>query len=478
MQYYTSVKKQRGQLMILAMFGMVPLVLLVGFIFNTGEQVSSKIRVQNAADAAAMTQATWAARSLNVMSINNTALSQTYSITIVGYAAAAVMYQAAPLIVKEQAEIAKALADCAQLCSGGPIGCAAAAICAAGPVAREVHLLDEIIPRYRAIAADIGGGDFASLSPIPTKINEFQEISAALSVMNDEIIARFPEYSKKVSKEVAKVNGLTDTPRFYTGYNGNDVVKKENYLTTGLPVKKVELLNGAFKSVLGGTLKGVSERGTQNTALIKRFHDFEQHGYKRNRGPYKEAYDQTKKAVDKLTGKDVLNKQKVLLVYDGPKEKTPITFSQIADPCWTFVAILQWLPPKYIGCTPPTPGFRLSVYEVEQDFLTQSIGSSFWTDPNDLSVLAYVERSRSGGEIITSKFTTAVGAEFAYAQAEIYNDKHPDLYTQNWRAILRPSTLLESDKRNEAIEASKDFSEMHAFLTSFTKQQHGYLNAH
>ncbi len=477
MKNYASINKQRGQLMILAMFGMIPLVLLIGFVFNTGEQVSSKIRVQNAADSAAMTQATWAARSLNVMSINNTALSQTYSVTVVGFAAAAVAFQAAPLIVKEQAEIAKALANCAQLCTN-PIGCAAAAVCAAGPVAREVHLLDEIIPRYRAIAGDIGGGDFASLSPIPTKINEFQEISAALSVMNDEIIARFPEYSKKVSQELATLNGLTDTPRFYAGFNGNDVAKKEKYLTTGLPVKKVELLNGAFKSVLGGTLKGVSERGTQSTTLIKRFHDFEQHGYSRNRGPYKEAYDDTKKAVDKLTGKDVLNKQKVLLVYDGPKEKTPIEFSEIADPCWNFVAILQWLPLKYVGCTPPAPGFRLSVYEVEQDFLTQSIGANFWTNPNDLSILAYVERTRSGGAIFSSRFTSPVGAEFAYAQAEIYNDKHPDLYTQNWRAVLRPSTLLESNKRSEAIAASKDFAELHVFLTSFTQQQHEYLNAH
>ncbi|MDH3609712.1 MAG: hypothetical protein OEQ24_10790, partial [Gammaproteobacteria bacterium] len=84
-----------------------------------------------------------------------------------------------------------------------------------------------------------------------------------------------------------------------------------------------------------------------------------------------------------------------------------------------------------------------------------------------------------GSAIFPSKFTSPPNAEFAYAQAYIFNEKHPDLQTQYWKALLKPSTLLESDtKRTGALEAVKDFNEMHSFLTSFTKQQHEYLNAH
>ena len=180
MKQLKTIKKQRGQLMILAMFGMVPLVLLIGFIFNTGEQVSSKIRVQNAADAAAMTQATWAARSMNVMSINNTALTQTYSVTIVGYSAYAVMVDALRLMIKEQKEILDMYKVCNALpCAGDPVTCGVKAACYVYPTAREGFLLGEILPRWVSIVEDLGVGDFDTGLITPSKMIEFHEITEA-----------------------------------------------------------------------------------------------------------------------------------------------------------------------------------------------------------------------------------------------------------------------------------------------------------
>ena len=73
-----------GQIVALAVIGMIPLVMLLAMIFNTSEQIIDKTRAQNAVDAAVMTQATWTARSLNVMSMNNVAITQSHAINVIG----------------------------------------------------------------------------------------------------------------------------------------------------------------------------------------------------------------------------------------------------------------------------------------------------------------------------------------------------------------------------------------------------------
>ena len=461
--------------MILAMFGMIPLVLLIGFVFNTGEHVSSKIKTQNAADAAAMTQATWAARSLNVMSINNTAMAQTYSVTVVGLAVHSVIIEATKLIVEEQEDIAKMFSDCAKL----PFP--ANAVCALYPAAREAYLLLSIMPRYWRITEDLGGGNFAE-GLIAKKIYEFSDITQALSVMNEEIVNNFPEYTKTVSKEVAKINGLTDVPRFYAGYYGDNVAKNEKYYTTGLPVRKVDILNGIGQSLLGiAILKSTADKGTHRppTSLTQRYHNYKRHGYQTGKGPHIVARDQSKKAVDELTGKKTGLAQPEIAIPPGPGKKVNKDFTDTEKPCWDVLASGQFLP---LTCFQgaPIPRFpRLTVYELEEDFADQVIGNFVWSNSDNLSILAFVQRERFGSAIFPSKFTSPPNAEFAYAQAYIFNEKHPDLQSQYWKALLKPSTLLESDsKRAGALDAVQDFNEMHSFLTSFTKQQQQNLNAH
>ena len=477
MRQYSSIYKQRGQLMILAMFGMIPLVLLIGFVFNTGEHVSSKVKTQNAADAAAITQATWAARSLNVMSINNTAMTQTYSITVVGLAVHSVIIEATKLIAEEQKEIADIFKFCASLSVG-------AALCAIYPAAREAHLLGNILPRYWRIAEDLGGGSFPQ-GLIAKKIYEFSDITQALSAMNEEVVKNFPEYTKNVSKEVARINSLTDVPRFYAGYIGSGIAKKEKYLTTGLPVRKIELINGIGQSLIGvATLKSTADKGTHRppTSITQRYHNYKRHGYLTGKGPHIVARDQAKKAVDKLTGKDGLQRSPVPIVdgiLPGPGVKVKKTFSKTEKPCWDFLASAQFLPLTCLQGAPIPRWPRLTIYELEEDFADKVVGNFVWSNADNLSIMAFVQRERYGSSVFPSKFTSPPNAEFAYAQAYIFNDKHPDLQTQYWRALLKPSTLLESSKKRAgALEAVKDFKEMHVFLSAFTIQQQKNLNAH
>ena len=83
---YKVKSRQRGQIMVLAMLSIVPLSMLIAYILNGGELVPSKTRIQNAVDTAVLTEASWVARSLNAMSMNNTAITQSMAISTAGYA--------------------------------------------------------------------------------------------------------------------------------------------------------------------------------------------------------------------------------------------------------------------------------------------------------------------------------------------------------------------------------------------------------
>ena len=64
---------RRGQVMFVVLLGTLLLAGLVMYVVNVGDQVNRKVLMQNAADAAAISGATWMARSMNVIAMNNVA---------------------------------------------------------------------------------------------------------------------------------------------------------------------------------------------------------------------------------------------------------------------------------------------------------------------------------------------------------------------------------------------------------------------
>jgi len=78
---HLRIQKQRGQIIIFMMFAIIPLALLAAMIFNGGYLVAQKTKLQNATDTSALMEASWTARSLNIMSMNNTAMTQAQAIT-------------------------------------------------------------------------------------------------------------------------------------------------------------------------------------------------------------------------------------------------------------------------------------------------------------------------------------------------------------------------------------------------------------
>ena len=69
-----SAKRQRGQIAPVALFGVLIASATLVMMYNTGQKVTEKSQVANAADAAAYSGAVWTARHLNFMAYTNRAM--------------------------------------------------------------------------------------------------------------------------------------------------------------------------------------------------------------------------------------------------------------------------------------------------------------------------------------------------------------------------------------------------------------------
>ncbi len=77
-------KAERGYILPLMLFMMLLFSSILFYLIDTGDAILRKTRLQQAADSAAITQAEWSARSLNVISMNNVAQTQLHTTRIIG----------------------------------------------------------------------------------------------------------------------------------------------------------------------------------------------------------------------------------------------------------------------------------------------------------------------------------------------------------------------------------------------------------
>jgi len=68
-----SQRRCRGQVMIVVILGSLLLAGLVVYVVNVGDHVTRRVNMQNAADSTAISGATWMARSMNLVAMNNVA---------------------------------------------------------------------------------------------------------------------------------------------------------------------------------------------------------------------------------------------------------------------------------------------------------------------------------------------------------------------------------------------------------------------
>jgi hypothetical protein len=74
-------RDQRGTISIIGVFTLLALVILLGMVMNTGQQVDQKIKMQNAADAATYSGGVVLSRNMNSLAFTNHLLSEVFALT-------------------------------------------------------------------------------------------------------------------------------------------------------------------------------------------------------------------------------------------------------------------------------------------------------------------------------------------------------------------------------------------------------------
>jgi len=106
-------RSRSGQVLVVVLLGTVVLAGLVFYVINVGDQLNRRVTMQNAADSAAISGASWMARSMNIIGMNNVA--QTRMLTLVP------ILDAFPLSVQMACEEVHAWVRCLEAQTARPL---------------------------------------------------------------------------------------------------------------------------------------------------------------------------------------------------------------------------------------------------------------------------------------------------------------------------------------------------------------------
>jgi len=465
-----------AQIAPLMVLGALPLAMLIALIFNTGEQIISRTSAQNAADAAAMTQGTWVARSMNVMAMNNVAITQAHAISVIGTTLMPeILAAGAEATLGQLPHYASEATRCpskALVCGPPCLAFAAACITACQIVCFAF---------YAALALHIAWID-AQLIELGLEAGRgigFGNIAKSLSEMNEHIVANATDFNRNVQRQIAETNNLTDPDRnliMFAGYAQSDPYT--------LPVAPTQFVGAELCKTGGALAIPEGARGTffgilpGSGGIVSVFDkNFEEHGYEQGTGPFEVGRDTAITAIAKPV--DALESFPHVIVpgmistagdLDDVGFPDSAKFENVADEAYLAACLAQFM----------LPGGRITVYEVANPRSPLDYGNR---DSRDRwSLLAYTRKPREttavmGGAEALFGFDNPPHAVFGMAQAEVYNGLLFDLYTQGWRAKLVPAHMLEGDLQNEAIAASEDFDALHGLLDE-SRNRLEVINAH
>ncbi|HAS51088.1 MAG TPA: hypothetical protein DCS21_04880, partial [Gammaproteobacteria bacterium] len=241
-------RDERGQVLPVLMVAMLALVVFIALLFNTGQQTIARRQVQDTADAIALSEAVWVARSLNVMAMNQVALTQSFAINVVSSAMLPTLTEG---LLKAGQKLQQYIACCETL-----LGCLAC-----GPAGIDL-LLRTIIPLTQLVLEDL---------PI---VGKSASLARALSDMNQALVEQFPGFSQELARSLAQDNGLgNEPPLLYAGHGAAETAPKG----LSLPVIAETLtdLPTLYLTGTSGTPEGIGL-----------FWNYQAHGYPRGTGPY------------------------------------------------------------------------------------------------------------------------------------------------------------------------------------------------
>jgi hypothetical protein len=397
---------------------LIPITLAIAYLFNTGELLERKIKVQNAADAAAMSQATAMARALNVMSMNNVAIAQSLSISTV---LAALRLS---ILDMEQYLIREGITDT----YGTVTSCS---LCAVPPYVACVACAKYALSLAAVITAAIEMGPYAVA--VHQALPQFQQNMRAYASYNDHLESGFAAYSSRLQANLAAANGLSRPPRLQIiGWSNSPGAIGQNFDRTGLPVTRVSGIpsdTSILSTVQRFALNQAGLKGTQRRSLLVA-RNFLDHGYAEGTGPYPVARDDV---VDSSRWRLAQTLAKLTGWTPYSSQTSPPTKDTV-DRCWNTASLLAIVPE---ACLPVAVGLPpiINLWGI-----AANPGISDLSAIGVYDILVLASSARPTGVVAGARFPNAVPGTYAIAKARVFNAVNPDLYSQDWRAVLVPAT--------------------------------------
>ena len=436
-------RHQHGQIIFLMALCTIPIALGVGYLFNSAELMSRKVRAQDAADAAALSQATWTARSLNVMATNNVAFVQTEAILV---ANSAVMLTVADLTAS-------------QAVMGVQEGATAAGTC---PTVvgwpKCAHAVYNLIQLY------LSARSIENLVALATAATDVGRHAQAFARSNDALANGFAGFSADMQRSLARSNGLADPPWISPvvwdenqGEDGRNVLQG-NLLSTGLPVARIDWGHGvdlppdllAKFWKLRRPVQSMGYDGQHRELFASVGRNFESHGYKEDNGnqsddgdeigPWSMARNDVKDALDK----GVDHAKNAGWSAHGTEEDPDY------DTCWDSASSFPSIPVSLdLGLELPIPCVRGALLNPDQmAFLygPQSPENGDFDAWGMTDILVLAKSSRARNFVAPKRFKNSLPAAYGIAKARVYSTTWADLYSSDWRATLVPA-LSYDDQR-------------------------------
>lgn len=431
MNTFRAPKSQAGQIAVLLVISLLTMVLTVSLIFNTGQQIHWKTNVQNAVDSAAVSHGANVARSLNVMSVNNVAITQTFTLNIL-------MASLIPELSAATYETFDGMATYGQGIANYCPNIFTVVLCAANvaALARTIQIFFALKDIWDQI-----GSLFQA-----TKVRDAMHMTLALESMNKQLFANFPNASATMSKNLAHMNGLDEEPvyigggAFYANKGGNP-----NYHGTLLPVEKTATLDSGSIPVISNSIsEGVQDMGLCVTGYMatpmrfpKLFWNFQEHGYDYGRGPFPVGRDEFNRAIEKQVDR-LENLPEEIPGFSMRDVEDSTDFEDIVNVAYPIACSTQTLS-DMIAHIVPIPGPKITLYRASEPVIFSTRKSN-----PDWSILAIARKEQATGFLGRDLFKNPIKAHYAYSQIEVFNPAWYDLYTQDWTAKLQPADRINS----------------------------------
>lgn len=435
MNRFRSPKSQSGQVVVILIISLLTMVLTVSLIFNTGQQIHWKTQTQNAIDSSVISHGTNVARSLNVMSANNVAITQAFTLNVM----------MASLVPELTASTYKAFEGITSYTEGIATYCPQAvwpnffaiAMCIANSVAlaRMLYILEKLEDIWDQI------GSFLN----PSKVEEAHAVVQALESMNTQLYHNFSSTASNMATRLGHLNNLDEAPVFIGGgayyENKGDVRARSNHATL-LPIEKTTTIESGVPPVLSTPIgAGVQDLGLCITGykgspinFPKAFWNFQAHGYPIGTGPFPIGRDEFNAVIERQVDN----------IEEMPEEIPGFSFFDVEDDT-DFEDIVNFYYPSMcslqrlmqVVAFVPLPSDKFTLYKASLPVIVNtSEANPAW------AIFGIARKEQSTGFLGKDLFQNPIQGHYAYAQAEVYNPVWYDLYTQDWTVKMQPASFV------------------------------------